>query len=56
MIHCARASVGCLAMGNEVPDDLFVLAALVQPEHVRVAISPTDFRDPTSRVTDILSE
>ncbi|HLA72744.1 MAG TPA: L,D-transpeptidase family protein [Steroidobacteraceae bacterium] len=55
MIHGARASIGCLAMGNEAAEDLFVLAALAGPEHVRVVISPTDFRDPTSRVPNILS-
>lgn len=56
MIHGARASIGCLAMGNEAAEDLFVLAALAGPEHVRVVISPTDFRDPTSRVPRILSD
>jgi L,D-transpeptidase-like protein len=55
MIHGARVSIGCLAMGNEAAEDLFILAALVGPEHVRVVISPTDFRDPTSRVPSILS-
>ena len=56
MIHGARASIGCLAMGNDTSEDLFVLAALVGAEHVRVLISPTDFRDPTSRVPSILSD
>lgn len=56
MIHGARASIGCLAMGNESAEDLFVLAALAGPEHIRVVISPTDFRDPTSRVPRILSD
>lgn len=56
MIHGARASIGCLAMGNESAEDLFVLAALAGPEHIRVVISPTDFRDPTSRVPNILSD
>ena len=55
MIHGARASIGCLAMGNEAAEDLFVLAALAGPEHVRVVISPTDFPDPTSGVPSILS-
>jgi hypothetical protein len=56
MIHGARASIGCLAMGNETAEDLFVLTALAGREHVRVLISPTDFRDPTSRVPRILSD
>ena len=53
MIHGARASVGCLAMGNEAAEDLFVLAALTGEDKVRIIISPTDFRDPTSRVPAI---
>jgi len=56
MIHGTRGSIGCLAMGNESAEDLFVLAALAGPEHIRVVISPTDFRDPTSRVPRILSD
>ena len=55
MIHGARASIGCLAMGDQTAEDLFVLTALAGREHVRVLISPTDFRDPTSRVPHILS-
>jgi len=49
MIHGARASVGCLAMGNEAAEDLFVLAALTGEDRVRIIISPTDFRDPAAR-------
>ncbi len=48
MIHGSRFSVGCLAMGNEAVEDLFVLAALAGIERVRVVIAPTDFRDPTA--------
>jgi hypothetical protein len=55
MIHGARASDGCLAMGNESAEDLFVLAALAADPRVRIIISPTDFRDPTSRVPTIVS-
>jgi L,D-transpeptidase catalytic domain len=54
MIHGARLSDGCLAMGNEAAEDLFVLAALSGEARVRVLISPTDFRDPTSRVPAIV--
>lgn len=54
MIHGGRGSTGCLAMGNEGIEELFVLAALTGLERVRVIISPTDFRDPTSRVPDIV--
>jgi hypothetical protein len=55
MIHGARASDGCLAMGNDAAEDLFVLAALAGDPRVRIIISPTDFRDPTSRVPHIVA-
>jgi hypothetical protein len=55
MIHGGRGSDGCLAMGNEAIEELFVLAAQVGERHVRVVISPTDFRDPTSRVPTIVA-
>jgi hypothetical protein len=44
MIHGKNVSVGCLAMGDEAAEDLFVLAAQVMPARMRVLISPTDFR------------
>lgn len=44
MIHGKNVSAGCLAMGDEVAEDLFTLAAQVMPARVRVLISPTDFR------------
>lgn len=44
MIHGSSASVGCLAMGDEGAEDLFVLAAESGIERVRVWIVPTDFR------------
>ena len=44
MIHGTDISFGCLAMGNDAAEDLFVLAALVGAERVRILISPTDFR------------
>jgi murein L,D-transpeptidase YafK len=44
MIHGRSSSVGCLAMGDEVAEDLFVLAADVGIEKVKVILSPTDFR------------
>jgi hypothetical protein len=47
MIHGSSASIGCLAMGNRVIEDLFVLAALVSKERVYVLIAPTDFRVPS---------
>jgi murein L,D-transpeptidase YafK len=44
MIHGKATSVGCLAMGNEAAEDLFVLAAETGIENVRVILSPVDFR------------
>lgn len=44
MIHGSASSVGCLAMGDEAAEDLFILAARTAKENVRVVIAPTDFR------------
>ena len=44
VIHGGSFSVGCLAMGDDVAEDLFVLAARTGKENLRVAIAPTDFR------------
>lgn len=44
MIHGSTGSVGCLAMGDEGAEDLFVLAADTGFERLRVWIAPTDFR------------
>lgn len=44
MIHGTSASIGCLAMGNQAAEDLFILAALAGKEHVRIVVAPTDFR------------
>ncbi len=44
MIHGSNASVGCLAMGDQAAEDLFVLAALAGIEHVTVVIAPSDAR------------
>ncbi len=44
MIHGEACSVGCLAMGNEAAEDLFVLAALTGVEAISVILSPVDFR------------
>lgn len=43
-IHGKAASIGCLAMGDETIEELFVLAAQVGKENVRVVIAPRDFR------------
>jgi hypothetical protein len=44
MIHGSNVSVGCLAMGDEAAEDLFVLAADAGIGNVTVIISPYDFR------------
>jgi murein L,D-transpeptidase YafK len=44
MIHGDSVSIGCLAMGDAVAEELFVLAADAGLEQARVIISPVDFR------------
>jgi len=44
MIHGGSASIGCLAMGDQAVEDLFILAAETGFEHVRVILAPVDFR------------
>lgn len=47
MIHGSSVSIGCLAMGDEASEDLFVLAADVGIEKITVLLSPVDFRRKT---------
>ena len=44
MIHGGSTSTGCLAMGDEAAEDLFVLAADTGFEQAVVVLSPVDFR------------
>jgi len=44
MIHGGRGSSGCLAMGDEAAEDLFVLVAKTGLSNVEVILSPFDFR------------
>ena len=44
MIHGKAKSVGCLAMGDEAAEELFVLAADTKIENMVVIIAPVDFR------------
>jgi murein L,D-transpeptidase YafK len=44
MIHGGAGSVGCLAVGDEAAEDLFVLAADSDWQDAVVLISPVDFR------------
>jgi murein L,D-transpeptidase YafK len=45
MIHGSAVSVGCLAMGDEAAEDLFVLAADTGLKNITVILAPVDFRD-----------
>jgi murein L,D-transpeptidase YafK len=44
MIHGGASSSGCLAVGDEGAEDLFVIAALTETREIPVVISPVDFR------------
>ncbi len=44
MIHGASVSVGCLAMGDEAIEELFVLVVDTGIENVSVILTPVDFR------------
>jgi murein L,D-transpeptidase YafK len=44
MIHGGKLSSGCLAMGDEAAEDLFVLAARTGIKNIVVILSPVDFR------------
>ena len=46
-IHGKRLSVGCLAMGDEAIEELFVLVAAVGKNNARVVIAPHDPRNTT---------
>jgi hypothetical protein len=44
MVHGSDASIGCLAMGDDAAEDLFVIAALAGIENVSILIAPCDLR------------
>lgn len=44
MIHGKTCSIGCLAMGDEAAEDLFVLAADTGIDNVTIILSPVDLR------------
>lgn len=50
MIHGKAKSIGCLAMGDVVAEELFALTAWVGKENVHVVIAPTDFRQTGAQV------
>lgn len=44
MIHGKNLSAGCLAMGDEAVEEIFVLAAQTGLQNVKLIIAPTDLR------------
>lgn len=44
MIHGKNSSIGCLAMGDEAAEELFVLAAETGIDNISMILSPVDFR------------
>lgn len=44
MIHGGDRSVGCIAVGDEAAEDLFVLAADIGLENLELVLAPRDFR------------
>lgn len=44
MIHGKALSAGCLAIGDPAAEEIFVLAAQVGLENIKLIIAPTDFR------------
>jgi hypothetical protein len=50
MIHGGRGSLGCIAIGNAAIEELFVLAADVGRDAMRVILAPRDLRLPAKLV------
>lgn len=46
MIHGGNGSVGCLAMGDQAAEDLFILVADTGLKNTELILSPTDLRAP----------
>jgi len=44
MIHGKTCSIGCLAMGDEAAEELFVLSAKMGVTNISLILSPVDFR------------
>lgn len=45
LIHGNTGSIGCLAMGDEVSEELFVLANDAKDQNTKLVIAPVDFRE-----------
>jgi murein L,D-transpeptidase YafK len=43
MIHGKNGSIGCLAMGDQAAEELFILAAETGIDNISVILSPVDF-------------
>ena len=43
-IHCKAATIGCIPIGDEVIEEVFVLTQKAINNEVKVIISPRDFR------------
>ena len=60
MIHGTTSSIGCLAMGNQAAEELFILAAVSGKDNVMIVVSPVDFRrrnlTPENRHPDWLND
>ena len=52
-IHGKAISAGCLAMGDDAIEDLFVLVARVGVENVSVILAPRDFRQQPPQLEDL---
>lgn len=50
MIHGNQYSSGCLAMGDQAAEDLFVLVAQTGKEKVKAILAPVDFRRSRAKV------
>jgi hypothetical protein len=55
MIHGSNVSIGCLAMGDEAAEDLFVLAADSDWSTAEIVLAPVDLRT-KSVPTDLTSQ
>ncbi len=53
MIHGGAGSIGCLAMGDEAAEDLFVLAADTGLRNISVILSSADFRRGKANPADV---
>ena len=56
MIHGNTVSTGCLAMGDSVAEQLFVLAADIGFEHIAIIASPLDFRTKSIPEAELLQQ